>query len=199
MEADSSSSVKKETKTARPPRRLVGRLLRWIEHVLATVGLVMVVYWLAFDLTRITSDSMAPTLQGTNWKNGDLVLAERVSFWFRSPRRWEVIAFRTEDGRRVMKRVVGLPGERIQMLRGGRILIDGEEIFPPATLDFLSYFPFGNLTADQAVDCGEGYFVLGDESRDSDDSRFNGPVLPKDLSGRAWLILAPRQRAGWVR
>ena len=46
------------------------------------------------------------------------------------------------------------------------------------------------------MDCGDGYFVLGDDSRDSDDSRFNAPVSPGDVVGRAWLILAPENTAG---
>jgi signal peptidase I len=183
-----------------------GRLrwwLRWLfrqaEHCLALIGLGTLVYFGCFDLSRITSGSMAPTLCGENVETGDLVLTERCTYWFRRPRRWEVIAFRRSDGEQVMKRVVGLPGERVQMLRGGKILIDGQpEDLPPA-LSFLEYFPFGNVHSNKTAECGEGYYVLGDFSRDSDDSRFNGPVPSKQLVGRPWLILAPAARRGFVQ
>jgi signal peptidase I len=181
----------------------VWRVVRWVmrqaERGLALVGLGMVVYFCCFSYSRVTSGSMAPTLQGEDWDTGDRVLTEKVSYWFRQPRRWEVVTFRPDGGGEVMKRVVGLPGEEIQMRRGGRIFIDGREVPPPERLDFLHYFPFGKLIQDQVVDCGEGYFVLGDDSRDSDDSRFNGPVPPERLIGRAWVILGPAGRRGWVR
>lgn len=173
-------------------------VLRQVERTLAIVGLGTIVYITCFDLSRIMSDSMSPTLQGHDWRNGDLVLTERVSYWFRQPRRWEVITYRDPDGKQIMKRVIGLPGEHIQMLRDGRIVIDGAPLEVPARLAFLHYFPFGNVISDKSVDCKNGYYVLGDFTRDSDDSRFNGPVWPEQLVGRAWLIVGPSGRRGFV-
>lgn len=183
---------------ARPRRRWGRWLLRQVEHCLALIGLGAVVYFACFDLSRIVSGSMAPTLRGEEWPTGDLVLTERVSYWLRRPRRWEVVTFRNEQGAQVMKRVVGLPGERVQMLRGGRIVVDGEELERPCELADLGYFPYGNLSAGQTAECGRGYYVLGDDSRDSDDSRFNGPLAPCRITGRAWLILDPAARRGFV-
>lgn len=183
----------------RPRRGWLRWLLRQLEHALALVGLGTIVYCTCFDLSRVVTPSMSPTLQGNDWRGGDLVLTERVSYWFRRPRRWEVMTLRNRNGMQVMKRVVGLPGERVQMLAGGEIVIDGQAIARPPQLDQLDYFPFGNLTSDKPpVECGAGYFVLGDFSRDSDDSRFNGPVETDQLMGRAWLILAPAGRRGFV-
>ena len=105
----------------KPRRRPVRWLLRQVEHGLALVGLGTLVHFTCFNLSRIASDSMAPTLRGHDRRTGDLVLTERVSLRFRQPRRWEVIAFQMEDGTQVMKRVVGLPGERVEPRRGGRI------------------------------------------------------------------------------
>lgn len=180
-------------------RRPVRWIFRQAVRFFALFGVIAMVYLTCFSYTRVTSESMEPTLQGSDWESGDRVLTEKVTYWFRRPRRWEVITFRATDGRTIMKRVVGLPGEHVRMLRGGRILIDGKEIPPPAELDFLDYFPFGNLTVDKPpAACGDGYFVLGDDSRDSDDSRFNGPVTPDQLIGRAWLIVGPKNRRGFV-
>ena len=176
------------------------RAIRWIERCLALFGLVTIFYLVCFNYSRVTSKSMSPTLQGEAWESGDRVLTERVSYWFRQPRRWEVITFRARDGAQVMKRVIGLPGEKVRMFQGGKILIDGEEIRPPPELGFLDYFPYGSLMPDKPpAECGDGYFVLGDFARDSDDSRFNGPVPPEDVIGRAWLIVGPKGRRGFVR
>jgi signal peptidase I len=180
-----------------PKRKFLRRLFRAIERVLAVFGALVILYYAFFNYSEVVSASMSPTLEGSISKH-DYVLTEKISYHIRNPRRWEVITFLGEDGTQIMKRVVGLPGEKVQMLSKGRIFIDGREIPPPPELDFLHYFPFGQLTDGHAVDCGDGFFVLGDFSRDSDDSRFRGPIRPKYLLGRAWIIVRPWDRSGFI-
>jgi signal peptidase I len=186
---------------APPRRRWIPRIRtvgRWIERGLAVFGGVVALYWLTLDYAIVVSRSMSPTLEGSNLDNGDRVITEKVTRWFRSPRRWEVIAFLDKEGQKVMKRVAGLPGENIQMQDTGQLLIDGREVQPPPSLN-IKYLRFGNLIEGKPVPCGDGYYVLGDETKDSDDSRFNGPVPAKRVIGRAWLIVSPCERAGWIR
>jgi signal peptidase I len=183
----------------RPRWRKTRWLLRQAERALALIGLGTIVYFACFDLSRVTSPSMAPTLRGEDWQSGDCVLTEKVSYWLRQPRRWEVVTFRTREGVQVMKRVIGLPGEHVQMRRGGQLVIDGKSLDVPAELSFLHYFPFGNVVEDHVVECKDGYYILGDNSNDSDDSRFNGPVWPEQVIGRAWLIVAPSGHRGFIR
>ena len=161
------------------------------------IGLLVVLYVLFFDLSRIVSPSMSPTLKGTSIDNGDRILTEKITYRFRRPRRFEVITFLNNDGIRVMKRVIGLPGETVQQEGNGPLLIDGEPIEMPPTVD-QKYLRYGNLADGKPVLCGDGYYVLGDYTRDSDDSRFNGPVAPHRIIGRAWLIVSPWSRSGWV-
>jgi len=188
-----------DSRPVEKPIRYLGknRLLRWVEHLLATVGLCFIIYHLGFEITVMTSDSMAPTLQGSSYVTGDRILIEKLTGWFRSPRRWEVYFFYNSEGTPVAKRIVGLPGEKISM-KGTRIFVNGKELEIPARLKFLKHYAFGNLTAGRVVDCGEGYFVLGDDSRDSYDSRFLGPVGRQELRGRVCCILWPSDRLGFV-
>lgn len=190
------------TSNEQPRNHRVVRLLWWlprqIEHCLALAGLAFIVYFFCFQYSRIVSDSMKPTLQGTNLENGDHVLTERVTYRFRRPTRWEVATILRDDGVEVMKRVVGLPGEKLQILRGGTVVIDGEEVQPPPGLDFLDYIPVANVHNDQVVDCEDGYYVLGDYVLDSDDSRYNGTISDEEIVGRAWVILGPRERRGFI-
>jgi type IV secretory pathway protease TraF len=51
---------------------------------------------------------------------------------------------------------------------------------------------------DKVAACGDDYYVLGDNSKDSDDSRFNGPVRRDEIVGRTWAILGPRARVGFI-
>jgi signal peptidase I len=187
-----------ETSSRSRVRSICRAAARWIEHVLAAVGGLVLLSWLTIDVSTVISPSMAPTLQGNNVDDGDRVLTEKVTRWFRHPRRWEVITFHTPEGQKRMKRVVGLPGETVQLNESGSLLIDGQSVALPETLD-VKYLRYGNLVDGKAVPCGEGYFVLGDFLRDSDDSRFEGSVSPDAVIGRAWLKLWPWTRFGFVR
>jgi len=158
----------------------------------------MLLYFVAFDLSVVFSESMSPALQGTSFANGDCVLTEKISYRLRAPQRWEVVTFIDDTGLRVMKRVVGLPGEQIRLRRGQPLEIDGRPLDIPERLPYLHYIPYGNLADGKPVACGTGYYLLGDDSRDSNDSRFEGSVPRAKILGRAWLIVGPRPRYGFV-
>jgi len=170
---------------------------RAIERFLAVIGLCALIYFTCFDLTVIASGSMAPALQGDNAATGDRILFEKVTRRFSSPRRWEIHQFRTPEGITAAKRIIGLPGERIS-LRNGVLHINGAPVPIPSQLAYLRYYPLGNLAAKNEVACGSGYYVLGDDSRDSNDSRYEGVLTANRFTARAWLILGPN-RFGFVR
>lgn len=190
---ESTAITASATRSQSPVRNIV----RWGEHVLACVGLLFVIYSCGFELIVMTSDSMTPTLQGTNYENGDRILLERVTGWFRAPRRWEIYHYFDPDGTPVTKRIVGLPGERIS-LHKGVIYINGKELVRPPELNQVKYLAYGNLAANREVDCKRGYFMLGDASIDSYDSRFTGIIDGDQFRGRVMCVVAPWKRAGIV-
>ena len=166
-------------------------LLRNLEHGFALLGLFVLVYHLSLHVSTIASGSMFPTLQGTSVRNGDVVVTEKLSYRFRRPRRWEVVHYRDDAaGLQVMKRVVGLPGESVA-LRDGTLFVDGQAVRRPKSLEPLTYYAYGNLMNGATVACGDGYYVMGDDSRDSQDSRFEGPLPADRIVGRSWLVVWP--------
>ncbi|MCA9449170.1 MAG: signal peptidase I [Candidatus Omnitrophica bacterium] len=175
------------------PQAPLRRFLRGLERCFAVIGLFLVIYLTGFDLTQIISQSMSPTLQGDSTQNGDWVLTDKISYHLRDPKRWEVVAFRNEIGLKVMKRVVGLPGEKVSIVDGG-ICINGETLPKPESLSSIEYLDYGLVTDGESVDCGDGFFVLGDRSADSEDSRFVGPISWDQIEGRAWMVLWPFAR-----
>ena len=179
-------------------RARLRRWLRWAEHLLAGIGAAFLVFHLGFEYTVMTSDSMSPTLQGTTYENGDRILLEKVSGWFRAPRRWEIYHFYDAEGNPVAKRLVGLPGEKIA-IRTNVIYINGRPIDRPSALQGIQYFGYGTLAHGREVDCAGGYFALGDSSVDSFDSRFTGLVAPQRLRGRVWCVVWPFSRIQWVK
>jgi len=114
-----------------PLRTRLRRALHWVERGFAVFGVLCLFYVLTVDISIITSPSMSPTLQGKNVDDGDRVVTEKVTRWFRQPRRWEVIAFTRDDGVQLMKRVAGLPGETVQLSEDRRLLIDGKLVEMP--------------------------------------------------------------------
>lgn len=187
----------KEFSPTTPLLRPAKRLLRWLERILAVVGIFFIIYHLCFETAVMTSGSMAPALQGNSYADGDRMLIEKVTGLFRKPKRWKIYFFYNADGVPVAKRVVGLPGERIS-IRNNHVCINGAEISQPERLKSLKYYAYGSLSAGREVACGEGYFMLGDDSQDSYDSRFVGPVMRRDFRGRVWCILWPGNRFGFV-
>jgi signal peptidase I len=140
---------------------------------------------------------MAPTLQGIGAFGGDWVLTEKVTYWFRNPRRWEIVRFLQRDGYTVMKRVAGLPDETVG-INDFHVQIDGRELPFPDQLSFIKYYDYGNIGRDRTVKCDGGYFVLGDDSVDSLDSRYEGVLPSNRVQGRVWMILWPPKRIGFV-
>lgn len=98
-----------------------------------------------------------------------------------------------------MKRVVGLPGEWVRLGRRQPLEIDGQPVPIPPHLQHVHYIPYGNLAEGKPVSCGDGYYVLGDFTEDSNDSRFEGTVRSHQILGRAWIIVRPASRLGFVR
>jgi signal peptidase I len=76
--------------------------------------------------------------------------------------------------------------------------VDGAPAACPRKVAHLRYYAYGSLVNGREAPCGAGYFVLGDDSPDSQDSRFEGPVERADIVGRAWLVLWPPSRIGFV-
>jgi signal peptidase I len=183
----------------RPPRwrRPLRRLWRGMVCALAIVGFVTLVRPSVFDLTPMISGSMSPTLQGDS-HSGDWVLAEKLTYLFRNPRRWEIVEFHDQDGLKIMKRVAALPGETVA-IQDHRIQVDGQFLPPPAGSAFVKYLAYGNAAGGRSHLVGDGYYVLGDDSADSQDSRFDGSVTMNRIRARAWLIVWPPSRIGWVR
>lgn len=125
-----------------------------------------------------------PSMQ-PNLYQGYRVMLERVSYRFHLSQRGDiVVADRPGKEVSLIKRVMGLPGETIEV-RDGHAMIDGQPIAEPWVTHFggPDYGP---------AEVPEGYvFILGDNRRVSRDSRAIGPVPLSTIEGRVWLVYWP--------
>jgi len=126
-----------------------------------------------------------------------------VRNWQR-PRRWDIVTFRPPSARDQLyvMRLVGLPGESIEIKDGG-VWIDGERLVPPPEIATVRWFLPEDYSMMQEF-AGPGnptqlkddeYFFLGDNSPNSSDSRFFGPVPAEDVGGVVTAIYWPPSRA----
>ncbi|MBI4376626.1 MAG: signal peptidase I [Elusimicrobia bacterium] len=220
----------------------------WSETVFSAVMLAAVLMYFVIQAFKIPSGSMERTLL-----IGDHLFVNKFIYGFRVPLtgkrvlplskvdRGDIVVFQfpVDDPSEVhcgdlqykkdfIKRVVGLPGETVQVV-GGRVLINGKELAPEPYAQYtamdrqapsvktlgLSAMQYQDLWQSHQLDKElqdiqkdyfgpvivpeGGYFVMGDNRDHSCDSRYWGPVESKYLKGKAWIIYWPPSRMGLVR
>ncbi len=159
-------------------------IARWIVEVMAVSLLALMLVLFFGQRVSNAGDSMSPAL-----KNGDILLVNRLVYNARKPGRGDIIAFKpdgNENAHYMVKRIVGLPGEKVQ-IQDGQVYINDEILVK----DIYSYEITNPGIASEAIELGEGeYFVLGDNHGSSDDSRMAdvGNVQRKDIYGKVWFV-----------
>ena len=140
----------------------------------------------------IRGASMTPTLQP-----GDHVLVDVSAYLEAGPDRGDIVVFYSPqaEGRRDIKRVVGLPGERVVMAEG-MLFVSGDQLSEP----YLGGLPSSVGLGESAWDLGAGeYLVLGDNRAHSTDGREFGPIGGDRIVGRAWVRYWPVRAWAGVR
>ncbi|HXF44454.1 MAG TPA: signal peptidase I [Candidatus Paceibacterota bacterium] len=166
-------------------RKFFWSLFEFIESVTVAIVLVFLVRYFIAQPFLVSGSSMEP-----NFENGDYLLVDELAYRFREPERGEVVVFRYPGDRRVyyIKRIIGLPGERV-VINEGKVEIykDGEEMIlnEPYVLKM-------DTREKTDVTLGPGqYFVMGDNRNFSFDSRRWGSLSEGDIIGLARLRLWP--------
>jgi signal peptidase I len=173
----------------RPPRKKSGGALEYLVILLISFALVFgFVRPFVMEAFWIPSGSMIPTLE-----IGDRVLVNKFIYRFTEPKRGDIIVFRSVDNPKedLIKRVVGLPGDKIAVRRGS-LIVNGEPQKEPYTNKKL---PDRSFYAKTIVP-QEHVFVMGDNRGNSADSRVFGPLPRKNIEGEAFLRFWPPHRIG---
>lgn len=180
----------------------------WFEAAIFAFILFLVIRTFVIQAFRIPTGSMRPTL-----KEGDMLMVTK--FWYGAkipftdirlpgisePRRGDVVVFLypVDKKRDFIKRLIGLSNETIE-IKSGKIYVDGK-VVDDSMISSRFYYNRGNYgKEDSEIHIPEdSYFVLGDNSSSSHDSRYWGFVPKKYLVGKAFLIYWPPQRIRLIK
>lgn len=142
--------------------------------------------------TSVEGSSMEPTIE-----DGSQLVVEQISYYLHEPERFDVIVFPNNQGANYIKRIIGLPGETIQ-IKDGYIYINDKQLEEDYGKEIIED---GGLAADKITLKKNEYFVLGDNRNGSIDSRRTdiGAVKREQIKGKAWLCFYPFTKFGTIK
>jgi len=169
----------------------------WIEPIIIAVVLALIIRTFVVQAFKIPTGSMRTTLI-----EGDRILVNKFIYKFTQPKRGDVIVFISPEDKKkdFIKRLVGLPNENIQILNGA-ILVNNNPVEEGSLLKKQHYYNRGDFGVEgQSVMVpNDAYYVLGDNSISSRDSRYWGFMPKKYLLGKAFLIYWPPNRISMIK
>jgi len=164
--------------------------------ILAAIIVVPIRYFL-FQPFIVSGASMSP-----NFETGDYLIIDEISYRFSEPERGDIIVFNASfipgyEGQKFIKRVIGLPGEtvnifngKVEIIKDGNIIILDENYLSE---EWQSYYNKKITLQDNQ------YFVMGDNREHSYDSRMWGALPKDDIIGKAALRLLPLTKISWLK
>ncbi len=180
-----------------------------LKEILSTSIYLLVVLCAAYLIityvgqrTQVSGSSMEPTLS-----ENDNLIVDKISYRFSDPERFDIIVFPYEpdfayytnsEPVYYIKRIIGMPGETVQIDEQGNIYIDGTVLKESYGKEVIQYAG----RAIEPVILGEDeYFVMGDNRNNSSDSRevLVGNIKEEDIIGRAWLRIWPFSEFGILK
>ena len=169
--------------------RIMRGLLNTAIYLLCVLGAVWLVITFVGQRTEVEGASMENTLH-----NGDNLIVDKLSYRFHDPERFDIIVFpfQFQDNTYYIKRIIGLPGETVQIMDDGSIYINGEKLEENYGMEVIKPETIGR--AAEPIELGDDeYFVMGDNRNNSSDSRTDmvGNIKRENIIGKAWLRIWP--------
>ena len=176
-------------------KHVVKEIFSTIFYILLVLFGTWVLITFVGQRTSVSGSSMEPTLH-----HGDQLILDKLSYHFSEPERFDIIVFpfQYEEKTYYVKRIIGLPGETVQIDLSGNIYINGEILEEDYGLEPIN---FPGL-AQEPITLGEDeYFVLGDNRNNSSDSRDPsvGNIKRDDIMGKAWVHIWPLNKFGVLK
>ncbi|MDP8263809.1 MAG: signal peptidase I [Candidatus Ancaeobacter aquaticus] len=176
----------------------------YTEAIIYAFIIAMFVRTFIVQAYKIPTGSMEPTLHGAK-SGGDRILVNKFLYYFKKPERGDIIVFKTkgilglDQNKDYIKRLVGLPGDSVEII-DGHLYINGTPLVTPDTFRTNTYYNVGSHSngfgkaGEKVLIPKDHYYVLGDNSANSRDSRYWGFVPENNIKGKAFLTYWPPSR-----
>ena len=169
--------------------RIMRELLNTAIYLLCVLGAVWLVITFVGQRTEVEGASMENTLH-----NGDNLIVDKLSYRFHDPERFDIIVFpfQFQDNTYYIKRIIGLPGETVQIMDDGSIYINGEKLEENYGMEVIKPETIGR--AAEPIELGMmNILSWGDNRNNSSDSRTDmvGNITRENIIGKAWLRIWP--------
>ena len=170
-------------------RRAVQLFREVLETVLPAILIALLINVFVGQATRVEGQSMEPNLH-----TDQRLVVEKVTYRFHGPQRHDIVVLKlpSQGDELLIKRVIGLPGETVE-IHDGQVYINGELLDEPFVDEETYPGRNGQVTVPPLH-----VYVLGDNRNHSNDSRSFGPVPIENVVGRAWLSYWPPENVGLV-
>lgn len=176
-------------------RKVLKEIFNTSIYLLVVIGLVYLVITYVGQRTEVNGESMENTLS-----NEDNLIVDKLTYRFSDPKRYDIIVFpfRYADNTFYIKRIIGMPGETVQIDREGNIYINGEILEESYGREVIQN---PGLAANTIQLEEDEYFVMGDNRNNSSDSRdpMVGNIHRDEIIGRAWVRIWPLNKFGVLK
>ena len=177
--------------------KVMKEMISTLSYLLGVLCLTWLVITFVGQRTEVDGSSMEPMLT-----DGDNLSVDKITYRFRDPQRFDIIVFpfKYQENTYYIKRIIGLPGETIQIDEQGNIYIDGEVLEENYGREIIEPDNIG-IAASPIVLGEDEYFVMGDNRNNSKDSReaIVGNIRREDIIGRAWVRIWPLSHIGVLK
>ncbi len=173
---------------------LLSEVLNFVLYLIVVLGITFLIITFVGQRTYVSGSSMENTLS-----DGDNLIVDKITYRFTDPKRFDIIVFpfKYQEDTYYIKRIIGLPGETVQIV-DGTIYIDGEVLEESYGREVMKN---AGIAADPITLDEDEYFVLGDNRNDSSDSRDPsvGLIDRDEIIGRAWVRIWPLSKFGVLK
>lgn len=190
----------KKKESERKKTSALAEFWSFLIYIGAAVLVTFLILHFVGQRTVVNGPSMMNTL-----KNGDNIILDKISYRFHDPERFDIIVFPVaNEEKNYIKRIIGLPGETVQIVNGFIYITDEDgkfyELEESYGAEIMVDTSTGEYLTTAPVELGEDeYFVLGDNRNDSIDSRRIGPISRDIIKGRAWIRIYPFDTMGKIQ
>ena len=179
----------------RKETNIIKEMLELIACVVVAFSITWGVLTFVGERTNVKGSSMYATLE-----DGDDLWIDKLSYRLKDPERFDIVVFPHEEGNDsvyYIKRIIGLPGERIRIEEDGTIYINNEPLEEEYGYETIEPYTIGRAKSNLILGEDE-YFVMGDNRNDSLDSRDEtvGNIKREDLVGKTKLRVGPLNKFG---